>query len=1197
MKRSFAEILKSNQNPTQIKPVTSVISPEAEQFPHCSTIVPNKIGKKQTSSVQFNLKTKSYAEAVKSCTNPTVNASPCTKSQNESCKLSCVKRNKDQVRLLEQHILPTRPCPNTCFEFDVHGLAFGISNNDLQLHPPTTVLDGRHDISSLLHENRAAYSTRGDGNCFFRSVSKFFFGHEEFHEQIRASLVNFMRDHPNIFSSFTDQNFEIYLQEKSCTEGGRSTWGTHTEIFALATKLQCQVYVFTEYGGRYQWTLFSPLFACDTFVQIPYVSILHLGDHYETIRNLDFCLCSNPPPKLLDRPVLQVETNDIIKSQVLGQQTKPSTSTVCQTSKIKQIGKNPKDILKNAPEDCNYRKANYPAADLPKNYRLGNIFEEHSYFSRKSHRSTEQPSPRKSVFEDFQNEILISPSIKCQSCLKLFYPSMSLKQLDLSEHANIKEMLEPLHLSKSKITLCTPCNNALSAKKIPAQSILNNLSVPQAPQELQDLNSIEQRLICRVHPYMKLILLPYGQSAMNGQSINFPYDLEEMVQKPVSSDDMIIVTTETKEGLPKEYVSNMKKVKNALMWLKCNNPLYSDVNIDNILSIKPTVLTMSQAELAACSSELGSANSEESNNDEAHDNIIETGIACENPCISKINYASYLDKADIPNYKLKMNTNQPVNMFTSNTLEQLAFPTMYPNGQNGLKTPRTTPLTTLKYFQCRLMSVDRRWSSNLPYLFWATNVVEKKLLSDNISIAMKMRSSKTSRRQTALNVGTIKSDLSINPDFPENYYGFMKNIRGSPAYWNSAKLDLNAMIKELGPPTWFLTLSANDMNWPDLIHALCQQEGISSSSMAKMTKGQKIALMNSNPILTARHFSHRVHHFITKVLTSKYAPIGNVLNYFWRIEFQMRGSPHIHSLWWIEGAPDLNTEEGRAAAPFFIDQYITTHVPSLEEDQDLRQKVTSYQTHRHTQTCRKYGANGQHKCRFDFPQLVTDKTTMKNYPELLSSARCYTLKREKGAENINAYNPILLREWGANMDIQFVGSAHGAAAYVCSYICKKESDFLKSKLTEVQKNLTTETKRQKLMKLGNVFLTHRQLSAQEAAFKMCSLPLRSATSDVIYLDIKPKHLRSRILLPSADLNEKTDDSTDVFVKNVFDRYSSRPSTEIFNDMSLHEFVSWYSKCQEKNATKTDKFFKLQNGLGFIRKRTKPAIIRTPNIIP
>ena len=56
-------------------------------------------------------------------------------------------------------------------------------------------------------------------------------------------------------------------------------------------------------------------------------------------------------------------------------------------------------------------------------------------------------------------------------------------------------------------------------------------------------------------------------------------------------------------------------------------------------------------------------------------------------------------------------------------------------------------------------------------------------------------------------------------------------------------------------------------------------------------------------------------------------PLGTVKDYWMRIEFQMRGNPHVHSFWWIEGAPKVDTVEGRQQAPRFVDQHISTMLP------------------------------------------------------------------------------------------------------------------------------------------------------------------------------------------------------------------------------------------------------------------------------
>ena len=58
------------------------------------------------------------------------------------------------------------------------------------------------------------------------------------------------------------------------------------------------------------------------------------------------------------------------------------------------------------------------------------------------------------------------------------------------------------------------------------------MSVSPIPQELQGLNSLEERLIARVAPFMKLVLLPRGgQRGITGQVINFPSPMTEVLNQ------------------------------------------------------------------------------------------------------------------------------------------------------------------------------------------------------------------------------------------------------------------------------------------------------------------------------------------------------------------------------------------------------------------------------------------------------------------------------------------------------------------------------------------------------------------------------------------------------------------------------------------------------------------------------------------
>ena len=59
-----------------------------------------------------------------------------------------------------------------------------------------------------------------------------------------------------------------------------------------------------------------------------------------------------------------------------------------------------------------------------------------------------------------------------------------------------------------------------------------------------------------------------------------------------------------------------------------------------------------------------------------------------------------------------------------------------------------------------------------------------------------------------------------------------------------------------------------------------------------------------------------------------------------------------------------------------------------------------------------------------------------------SKGKFYETKRVSNSVYINSYNQVILKHWRANMDIQLINNAEGAAYYVCHYLCKSEPDEL-----------------------------------------------------------------------------------------------------------------------------------------------------------
>ena len=102
-------------------------------------------------------------------------------------------------------------------------------------------------------------------------------------------------------------------------------------------------------------------------------------------------------------------------------------------------------------------------------------------------------------------------------------------------------------------------------------------------------------------------------------------------------------------------------------------------------------------------------------------------------------------------------------------------------------------------------------------------------------------------------------------------------------------------------------------------------------------------------------------------------PIGQILNFDDRREFQNRGTEHIHAPIHVVDAPkiDENDNEKDGEVVKFIDKYITCSLPDNVEHPELNSLVKKVQTHHHTTTCRKKKGV---TCRFNAPWPPTEKT-------------------------------------------------------------------------------------------------------------------------------------------------------------------------------------------------------------------------------
>ena len=191
------------------------------------------------------------------------------------------------------------------------------------------------------------------------------------------------------------------------------------------------------------------------------------------------------------------------------------------------------------------------------------------------------------------------------------------------------------------------------------------------------------------------------------------------------------------------------------------------------------------------------------------------------------------------------------------------------------------------------------------------------------------------------------------------------------------------------------------MKWTEILQVLLEQQQ-STQSLGDLDWNGRSKLLKNNPIMTAVMFNHRFHTFRKEIIINQKV-IGKVKDHFHRIEFQQRGSPHAHCLFWIEDAPLLDTDDDQTVCDF-VHKYATCDLPDPTIDPELHELVCNVQQHskNHSQSCRKKGTT----CRFNFPRPPSEKTFISR-PQSLTDP---SIEQSPQQMKSNAQN-ILERLW------------------------------------------------------------------------------------------------------------------------------------------------------------------------------------------
>ena len=297
-----------------------------------------------------------------------------------------------------------------------------------------------------------------------------------------------------------------------------------------------------------------------------------------------------------------------------------------------------------------------------------------------------------------------------------------------------------------------------------------------------------------------MVILPGGQYAERGLALNLPVNINHIMtqlQNMKNDNALCMVHFAAQRVQPKDvnYLIRPHILQSAFKWLKQNNHLYTNFDLNSTF----------------VNNEHHTTSTSETNEDITSDNV----DALEENAFIGVDYQPPdHNQGDIRSHNLYIpkSTYSPVAIYEIDHGEEHTFPWLFPSGRNGFTENRQHQIGFSMYLKARLLNYKKPWCKDITYLLHAATASDVLQLKRQIGTYMRM--TKSSTNNSAINLRTAEHirSMSDKSDILHNSYMFMNNIRGTVAYFRNALNNLLAMLRTIGPPTLFVTLSADDLH-------------------------------------------------------------------------------------------------------------------------------------------------------------------------------------------------------------------------------------------------------------------------------------------------------------------------------------------------------------------------------------------------